>query len=200
MITIITEDKQEIHVDKRIRNVSKLFDVLISEYDLMNEHKGITGINYVDVEMLNKFADACGYEGVMFEKPLWLKGYDKCYEGMNAKMKEFVDRELTCDKIKDYMKICGYYEVDALEEVIVWKLSYVFSCWENINNYFNNNNNSSDKYKCGLPLSPVTKEELNGSTKEQMEMLKQKYNYYIMNQLNMFSGNDIEELCYKFYS
>ena len=201
MITIITEDKKEVQVDKRIRHISKLFEVLLSEYDLMSEDKGIVGITYADVEMLNKFGDACGYEGVTFEKPLWLKGYDTCYEEMNTKMKKFVNEELTCDKIKEYIRICGYYGVDALEEVIVWKLGCVFSCWENINNYFNNGGDGSDKCKGGgVLLSPVSKEELSGCTKEQMKMLKQKYDYYVMHQLDMFSDKDIEELCYKFYS
>ena len=86
MITIVTEDKKEIAVDKRMRNVSKLFEVLLSEYDLVKEHKGIVGIAYADVAMLNKFAKACGYEtaAATFEKPLWLKGYDACYEGICA--------------------------------------------------------------------------------------------------------------------
>ena len=112
-------------------------------------------------------------------------------------MKKFVNEELICEKIKEYMRICGYYGVDALEEVIVWKLGYVFSCWENINNYFNR----SDKCKWDkVLLAPVSKEELSGCTKEQMRILKQKYDYYIMHQLDMFSDKDIEELCYKFYS
>lgn len=184
-IEIITEDNVEMTLNRKIGEMSKLFETLLENYSFSGSKEKLASIQSKDLKLLIEFCEMCNYSNFSLNKPLWVHDVNYHLEGLKEKVKNFYYEKLTNDEIIIYSKIADYFSVPALEELIVLKLFEVFSSQEKIINFFKNEYNFTDK---DFILDENRK-----------QFLKEKYDFYINKQIEKMDEDEINNLCHKFF-
>ena len=174
-------------VDEKITNISELFNTLHSNYETQMG-KPLTGIRENDMNLLIDFCEAINYTPIKFNTPLWKKPFQIHYQeiiGKNEQLEKFY-KELTCDKMLKYFKICYFYESKALQEFLYFKLFDVFNDKEKFKEYF------KDEDKDIL-------EQILKINDEKKNYLYNEYKDFIEKQINVFSSEEIDNYLLQYY-
>ena len=187
LIKIKTEDEKTMEIDERILNFSELFHTLHENFETKLD-KPLIGIKENDVKLLIKFCEACDYNPIKFESPLWKKPFQTHYNdiiGNNANLERFYN-ELTGDELIKYFKICYFYDSNPLRDFLYFKLYDVFNDKEKYKNYF------KDEGKEKL-------EEILKINDDKKNYLYHEYEGFIEKQINSFSPEEIDNCLLQIY-
>ena len=119
------------------------------------------------------FCELSEYQKITFEKPFWIHSVEYHLQKLSPKVKEFFDKLSDEKELIKYMKIMDYYDVPSLEELLYFKYYSLFG---------------------------IKKEDDSEIDEEREKFLFDKYKYYIKEQLNKLSDEEIEDLCNKYYN
>ena len=187
MIEFQTQDNKIMNVDKRIINFSELFNTLFENYET-DPNKPLTGILENEVNSLISFCEACNFEVIKFEKPLWKKNFKNFYFGIilkNKKLQEFYEK-LNVDNIIYYLKISHFYDSLPLREILYFKLYDIFNDDEKCINFFSNDDANKIKEI----------KEINNNKKN---YLYNKYQSFLEKQIGLLTNEEIDNYCSEYY-
>ena len=181
-ISLKTEDNIEIIVDKRIELISKLFETLIQNYNIEKEDS-IYKLKSNDVKKLINFCEIINYKPIKFEKPFCKFDIETYKKSLNDKTIEFYN-SLDSNKLYEYALISDFFEVESIDELIYLKLYEIYQNKDSIINYFKDENKEI-----------VNNLDIN---EKREKFLYDKYKFYIKNQLEKLSDEDLDNLGNKF--
>lgn len=183
-IQIKTEDNIQVKIRKEIRLMSELFHDLISNYDISKESNEVmSNIYSKDLHLLIDFCEKCNYKPIELSKPFWKHTVTYQLSTLNEALNAFYN-ELSLKKILEYLKICDYYSVPSLEEVIYLKLySILSSDKQTIDDFFQLKN--KDLFQMNTDIE---------------ESLRMKYHKYLtIKTIEEMTDEELNEYCEKFY-
>ena len=181
-----TEDDILMKVDKRVVNFSELINTLNENYEI-DLGKPLTGIRENEIDLLIQFCEACDYSPIQFEKPIWKKTFKNYYFSIiskNKKLEEFYN-ELNYDKLCKYFRICYFYDSIPLKEFLYFKLYDIFN----------------DEKKC-IEFFTEDKKIIEDVVKiddAKKNLLYNKYQDFIMSQIESLSPEEINNYCLQYY-
>lgn len=183
-IQIKTEDNIQMTINKDIRLMSQLFDDLISNYDIRNaSDETMKGIYSNDLKMLIDFCEKCNYKPIELSKQFWKYSVSDQLSSLNESIQKFYSA-LSIKEMCDYLKICDFYTVPFLEEIIYLKLYDIFTSKQGgIDDYFS--------LQCKDLFQMDIKTEIN---------LHQKYSKYCqIQEINEMNDDELNAYCERFY-
>ncbi len=183
LIEFMTEDKKVMKVDERIVNFSELFKTLNENFET-DTGKPLTGIKEKEMNLLVEFCEACDYNQINFEKPIWKKTFKKNYDEKIAKNEKLVKfyNELNCEKLCTYLKISYFYDCVALKEFLYFKLYDVFEDENKSKEYFKEKDNDII-------------EEILKIDDEKQNILYNHYQEFIRKQIQFLTPEEINDYC-----
>jgi len=182
MFSIKTFEGEQIEIDKRIGNISKLFKHLIEEYKNEVSTSNLKNIHKKDVILLVDFGKIINFntDNIVILKPYDLHKLENIKKSIftyNLELENFYNN-LNSELVCDYAKISDFYDVPLLEEIIYLKIYEVFQSTNNINEFF-----KGDLKDYQIELS-----------NERIEYLKGKYMIYCEKYVNNLSDEEVEKI------
>ena len=187
LIEFRTQDDKEMKVDKRIVNFSELFNTLHENFET-ESGKPLAGILENEVNILITFCEACEYEPIKFDKPIWKKEFNNYYAekiAKNKKLEEFYNK-LDYDNLCLYLKISYFYDSLPLKEFLYFKIYDIFNDEQKCIDYFKSNDENT--INNALIIDD-----------EKKEYLYNKYQYFLRKQIESLSPEEINDYCLKCY-
>ena len=187
MLEFQTQDNKIMNVDKRIIHFSELFNTLFENYET-DPKKPLAGILENEVNSLVCFCEACNFEIIKFEKPLWKKNFKNYYFGIiskNIKLQEFYE-QLNIDNLNYYLKISHFYDSMPLREIIYFKLYDIFNDTQKCINFFSNDDINKIK-------------EIREITDNKKNYLYNKYQSFLEKQIENLNNEEIDKYCNEYY-
>jgi hypothetical protein len=185
--TFQTEDQKFHQIDTRIKNLSKLFNHIIQDFEIQLNKSKLNGVNSREIQLLTEFCEILNYDSNILNLPktLPLDYLGTFYEilEMNSKLKFFYSN-LNSKNISEYAKIADFFDVNLLEDILYLKLHEIFSSKENIEKFF----------KVELEEKNLKIENFTNITNEREKYLRDKYMIYCDKYIAQLSDEEIENI------